>query len=119
MIRGAGTANLACPLGERTDKLLAMRPRHEPNRRLLGHLANEREHMFTSPTEPGVHATNWRAERALRPNQTSRPPEQPMSHHTPAHNVIVQIKIKLLGDTKPPVWRRVQLRAEWWASASG
>jgi hypothetical protein len=35
-----------------------------------------------------------------------------MSHHTPAHNVIVQIKIKLLGVTKPPVWRRVQLRAD-------
>ncbi len=32
--------------------------------------------------------------------------------HTPAHNVIVQIKIKLLGVTKPPVWRRVQLRAD-------
>ena len=35
-----------------------------------------------------------------------------MSHHSPAHNVIVQIKIKLLGVTKPPVWRRVQLRAD-------
>ena len=35
-----------------------------------------------------------------------------MSQHTPAHNVIVQIKIKLLGVTKPPVWRRVRLRAD-------
>lgn len=35
-----------------------------------------------------------------------------MSQHHPAHNVIVQIKIKLLGVTKPPVWRRVQLRAD-------
>jgi Plasmid pRiA4b ORF-3-like protein len=35
-----------------------------------------------------------------------------MSQHTPAHNLIVQIKIKLLGVTKPPVWRRVQLRAD-------
>jgi hypothetical protein len=35
-----------------------------------------------------------------------------MSHHNPAHHVIVQIKIKLLGVTKPPVWRRVQLRAD-------
>ena len=33
-----------------------------------------------------------------------------MSQHTPAHNIIVQIK--LLGVTKPPVWRRVQLRAD-------
>jgi hypothetical protein len=35
-----------------------------------------------------------------------------MSKQSPAHNVIVQIKIKLLGVTKPPVWRRVQLRAD-------
>lgn len=35
-----------------------------------------------------------------------------MSRHTPAHNVIAQIKIKLLGVSKPPVWRRVQLRAD-------
>ena len=35
-----------------------------------------------------------------------------MSQHSPAHNIIVQIKVKLLGVTKPPVWRRVQLRAD-------
>ncbi len=35
-----------------------------------------------------------------------------MSHHSPARHVIVQIKVKLLGVTKPPVWRRVQLRAD-------
>jgi hypothetical protein len=40
-------------LGERTDRLLATRPTHDPNRRLLGHLANEREHLFTFLTEPG------------------------------------------------------------------
>jgi transposase len=59
-------------LNERTDKLLAMRPRHEPNRRLLAHLATEREHMFTFLTEPGVQATNWRAEQALRPAIVNR-----------------------------------------------
>ncbi|MGA2010466.1 MAG: transposase [Solirubrobacteraceae bacterium] len=61
-------------LHQRTDKLLAMRPTHEPNRRLLAHLATEREHMFTFLTVPGVQATNWRAEQALRPvivNRTS------------------------------------------------
>ncbi len=36
-------------LGERTDKLLAMRPTHEPNRRLLGHLRNEREQHLHVP----------------------------------------------------------------------
>jgi hypothetical protein len=35
-----------------------------------------------------------------------------MSQHSPAHDVIVQIKIQLRGVTKPPVWRRVQLRAD-------
>jgi transposase len=59
-------------LGERTDRLLQMRPTHEPNRRLLRHLANEREHMFTFLTEPGVEATNWRAEQALRPAIVNR-----------------------------------------------
>ncbi|MGH6887163.1 MAG: plasmid pRiA4b ORF-3 family protein, partial [Geminicoccales bacterium] len=32
-----------------------------------------------------------------------------MSQPSPAHNVIVQIKVKLLGATKPPVWRQLQL----------
>ena len=49
-----------------------MRPTHEPNRRLLGHLRTEREHMFTFLTEPGVQATNWRAEQALRPAIVNR-----------------------------------------------
>ena len=35
-----------------------------------------------------------------------------MGQHTPAHNVIAQIKVKLLGVSKPPVWRRLQLRAD-------
>ena len=49
-----------------------MHPRHEPNRRLLQHLTNERAHMFTFLTEPGVQATNWRAEQALRPAIVNR-----------------------------------------------
>jgi hypothetical protein len=91
-------------LNERTDKLLQMRPRHEPNRRLLAHLATEREHLFTFLTEPGVQATNWRAEQALRPamepqelgrkpNRERRPnaaghderdPHRPPTEHRPA-----------------------------------
>ena len=59
-------------LRERTDKLLAVRPTLEPNRRLLGHLATEREQLFTFLTEPGVQATNWRAEQALRPAIVNR-----------------------------------------------
>jgi Plasmid pRiA4b ORF-3-like protein len=35
-----------------------------------------------------------------------------MSEHSRGHEVIVQAKIKLLGVSKPPVWRRLQLRAD-------
>jgi transposase len=59
-------------LSERTDKLLEIKPSHEPNRRLLAHLRTEREHMFTFLTEGGVQATNWRAEQALRPAIVNR-----------------------------------------------
>jgi transposase len=54
-------------LEARTDKLLAGRPSHPPNRTLLGHLRNERDHLFTFLTTPGVCASNWRAEQGLRP----------------------------------------------------
>ncbi|MGA2927783.1 MAG: plasmid pRiA4b ORF-3 family protein [Solirubrobacteraceae bacterium] len=35
-----------------------------------------------------------------------------MGQHTSPYNVIVQIKVKLLGVSKPPVWRQLQLRAD-------
>lgn len=35
-----------------------------------------------------------------------------MSQHPTSHNVIAQIKVTLLGVSKPPVWRRLQLRAD-------
>jgi transposase len=59
-------------LEARTDKLLAGNPTHAPNRKLLAHLATEREHLLTFLTEPGVQATNWRAEQGLRPAVTNR-----------------------------------------------
>jgi hypothetical protein len=39
------------------------------------------------------------AYRSLPADQRAQ--EQTMSPHSPAHNVIVQIKVKLLGVTKP------------------
>jgi transposase len=59
-------------LRERTDKLLETKPTHQPNRRLLEHLRTERPHMFTFLEQPGVQATNWRAEQALRPAIVNR-----------------------------------------------
>jgi hypothetical protein len=35
-----------------------------------------------------------------------------MSQRSRSHKVIVQMKIKLLGVSKPPVWRRLQLHAD-------
>jgi transposase len=54
-------------LGVAVDKLIAGRTSYPPDRRLLNHLANERAHLFTFLRVPGVQATNWRAEQAIRP----------------------------------------------------
>jgi transposase len=59
-------------LERRTDELLKIGPTHEPNRRLLQHMRQERCHLFTFLTVPGVQATNWRAEQALRPAIVNR-----------------------------------------------
>ena len=76
--RDAGTldaATLAAEaerLGAKVDKLIAGATCYPPNRRLLDHLAREREHLFTFLRVPGVQATNWRAEQAIRPAVVSR-----------------------------------------------
>jgi transposase len=54
------------------DKLIAGRTAYPPNRRLLAHLARERPALFTFLGRPGVQATNWRAEHAIRPAVVSR-----------------------------------------------
>jgi transposase len=54
------------------DALLARNPTHDPNRKLLKHLHNEREHLLTFLTVPGIAATNWRAEQAIRPAVVNR-----------------------------------------------
>jgi transposase len=56
----------------RLDALLRRRPTHRPNQRLLRHLQAEREHLLTFLTHPGVEATNWRAEQAIRPAVVNR-----------------------------------------------
>ena len=59
-------------LGAQIDKLVDGATPHPPNRRLLNHLAAEREHLFTFLRVPGVQATNWRAEQAIRPAMVTR-----------------------------------------------
>jgi transposase len=59
-------------LKAKLDRLLRGRPRDEENRKLLAHLGNEREALFTFLEQEGVEATNWRAEQALRPAVVTR-----------------------------------------------
>ncbi len=67
-----GLAREIAALEVRIDTLLAREPTHPANKRLLGHIANEREHLTTFLRKPGVQATNWRAEQALRPAIVNR-----------------------------------------------
>jgi transposase len=76
--RDAGTLDAATlvaeaeRLGAKVDKLITGATCYPPNRRLLDHLAREREHLFTFLRTPGVQATNWRAEQAIRPAVVTR-----------------------------------------------
>ncbi|MPZ15931.1 MAG: transposase, partial [Chloroflexi bacterium] len=54
-------------LAARTDRLLAPTPRDPATRRIVGHLRVERQALVTFLERPGVQATNWRAEQAIRP----------------------------------------------------
>ena len=59
-------------LDAQIDALIARNPTHQPNYKLLKHLKNEREHLLTFLTAPGIAATNWRAEQAIRPAVVNR-----------------------------------------------
>lgn len=59
-------------LEARTDRLLVWRPTDDNNRKLLKHLHNERQALFTFLKNPQVEATNWRAEQAIRPAVVTR-----------------------------------------------
>src|SRR5439155_10605108 len=60
-------ATEATRLGAAIDTLITGKTQHPPNRKLLNHLGRERSALFTFLTTPGVQATNWRAEHAIRP----------------------------------------------------
>jgi transposase len=77
-LRDTGSLNdhtLAATIAElnrRMDQLLRRKPTHPANRRLLKHLRNERSALFSFLTRPGIEATNWRAEQAVRPAVVNR-----------------------------------------------
>lgn len=70
-----GVHGLAVARGQlesRMDRLLA-KPRYWlPNQRLANHLRRERDALFTFLYCPGLEATNWRAEQAIRPMVVTR-----------------------------------------------
>jgi transposase len=54
------------------ERLLGPSYRSEKNRRLAKHLNHEFEHLFTYLKCPGLEATNWRGEQAIRPAVVAR-----------------------------------------------
>lgn len=70
-LTGPALAEGVAALEGRLDELLGRNPTHRP-KRLLRHLAAERDALLTFPTHPGVEPTNWRAEQAIRPAVVNR-----------------------------------------------
>ena len=60
-------AETVTELQARIEHFCQRQPTFVPNRRLVGHIAREADHLLTFLTDPGVQATNWRAEQGLRP----------------------------------------------------
>jgi len=59
-------------LEKRLDRLLALRPKAEADRRFLNHLARHRNDLLTFLYEENLEATNWPAEQAIRPAVVNR-----------------------------------------------
>jgi transposase len=59
-------------LEARLDRVLRKRTRSPANRRLANHLVRERDAVFPFLYCPGLEATNWRAEQAIRPMVVTR-----------------------------------------------
>ena len=54
------------------DRLLQPIYRTTENRKFAKHLSHEREYLFTYLKCPGLEATNWRGEQAVRPAVVAR-----------------------------------------------
>jgi transposase len=68
----AARAAMIADLAERVE-LLAEDPQpHDECRKLVAHLTNEADALFTYLARPDVDATNWRAEQAIRPAVVNR-----------------------------------------------
>ncbi|MGH7753524.1 MAG: IS66 family transposase [Gemmatimonadales bacterium] len=54
------------------DRFLAWKPTDDENRKLIKHLRNERDALFTFLRHPAVPASNWWGEQAIRPAVVTR-----------------------------------------------
>lgn len=61
-----------CDLRERIELLAEQAHPYDANRKLVAHLHNERDALFTFLARPDVPATNWRAEQGVRPAVVNR-----------------------------------------------
>lgn len=71
-IKPATAARLGKGLLEQMVKLTECYKSHAGNERLSKHIWNHQDQLFTFLKTPGVDATNWRAEQAIRPAVVNR-----------------------------------------------
>lgn len=71
-LSAAAAADEAFRLRGHMDDLLCRRRGNADNWRLSDHLWRNRNHLFTFLTEPGIDATNYKAEQAIRPAVVNR-----------------------------------------------
>jgi len=67
-----GLASATGRLEAELDRLLDVRYGSPENQRLANHLDHEFDHLFTYLRCPGLEATNWRGEQAIRPAVVTR-----------------------------------------------
>ncbi len=65
-------SEVVADLTERVQLLGEQSHPYDENRKLVAHLNNEIDALFTYLTHPGIDATNWRAEQAVRPAVVNR-----------------------------------------------
>jgi transposase len=71
-ISAHGQAVAVGRLAKRLDRMLYWTKTHRDNERLAKHLAKHRNQLFTFLKIPGIDATNYRAEQAMRPAAVNR-----------------------------------------------
>jgi transposase len=65
-------AKTAADLKDRIQLMSGQAQPHDENRKLVKHLNNEADALFTYLTTDGIEATNWRGETAIRPAVVNR-----------------------------------------------